>query len=339
MIIPSLFFVNKIFSPKINNLKNQNVVNFTSAKDCFVLSSKDNKQSFDPDFREFLYNDNSKIEKKFNSISKADLLEYVDFGIPLKYSRKNFLYDINSILQSSKNSSEIFNRLEVEPLYIDDKLVGWNGNFNLSSLDKNDKIQNRVLNCANEFFFKNSVQTKDKELNEALNLIIKNVPEFINVIGRAQHSTHGQTLDVHILSTLWALFQNYDFLNLAPQDKTKLKMALLLHDVAKKEGVVDSTHPYNSSIMAKEILEKKDINAEICEDICSLIKTHHWLADYNTGRLTPKETAELFKDKNTWNLAQIMTEADLKGGSPKIYSMFAPLLSPWRLENITKNFN
>ena len=82
------------------------------------------------------------------------------------------------------------------------------------------------------------------------------MPEFINVIGKQQHDTHHYSVDVHILTVLQEAMNNPEYKNLSNSDKTCLKFACLLHDIAKQEGITDDLHPEASALFARDIMRK-----------------------------------------------------------------------------------
>ncbi len=72
-------------------------------------------------------------------------------------------------------------------------------------------------------------------------------------------------------------FNGIFFLYLSELDKTCLKFAIIMHDIAKSEGVIDDAHPEMSALFARNILEKYQLPIEIKDRIFELIKYHHWL--------------------------------------------------------------
>ncbi len=244
--------------------------------------------------------------------------------------------DLNFLIRdcSYKNKKEIFELLEIAPIIKEGEIAGFNGIINLDNLDLKNRIENEIYNITNVFINENEVLTDNNEVNKILNSTIRAMPEFINIIGKKQHDKQIYTLDIHILTALSAVLSDKDFSQLKQNDKTALKFALLLHDIAKPEFVNDGTHPYKSSLYACRIIDKFPLKKEEKERICRIIKNHHWLADFNTHQKTPKEIALELNNINDWSIAKIMTKADLKAGGPKIYNAFISLVNDEKLKPI-----
>ncbi|MCD7878373.1 MAG: hypothetical protein LUG16_00385 [Candidatus Gastranaerophilales bacterium] len=177
-----------------------------------------------------------------------------------------------------------------------------------------------------------------------MNGLIKGMPEFINIIGKQQHSTHDSALDIHILRVLNGVMSNPKYESLPNSDKTILKLAVIMHDIAKPEGVNDANHPNTSALYADNIMQKYSFNAITKDRIYELIKNHHWLEHYNQGINDSKDTAALFRHKNDYLMSKIFCEADLKGISDYIYNLYSTLLSKENqtpveeeINNINKN--
>lgn len=74
------------------------------------------------------------------------------------------------------------------------------------------------------------------------------------IVGRNQHSAHDFKLDGHLLTAVEKLLQDPQYKNLSGKDRTNAAWATLLHDVGKKENMVDFDHNRSSVSMAWGIL-------------------------------------------------------------------------------------
>ena len=179
----------------------------------------------------------------------------------------------------------------------------------------------------NSFIKENKVSTGNQELDDTLNSLIEGMPEFVNVIGKQQHSTQALSVDAHILKVLQEAVNNENYDSLSDIDKTCLKFATVMHDIAKQEGVVDDAHPEASALYARNILEKYTFSDDVNDRIFELVKNHHWLEAYNKGEVTPDYAASLFRHKDDYSIAKIMAESDLKGVSEQFYEQFKSALN------------
>lgn len=261
---------------------------------CPVPQSKEETENIMQSF----FNNDPETEE---IIKNMDIEQYGKKGLPLKYSREEFIKDL------SKFDKDTIRKLSIEPIYENSKLIGYDGIIDLS--DKSSMAHN----IANDFINNNEIQTYDPETDEILNFLIKGMKEFINVIGKLQSHGHEYSLDIHTLKVLKEALNDEEYQKLSDYDKTCLKFVIILHDIAKHQNITDKIHPELSSIYAQSILEKYPLSDNIKQRVCKLIKNHHWLENYDKKIIDLNTVAEMFKDSNDFELAQIMTRADIKG--------------------------
>lgn len=274
----------------------------------------------------FFANNNSKLDEVF---ANANFTKYGKKGIPLEYSRNEFLTDLSNTLKNlpEEKQTQILNKMRIEAIKDDNgNITGYNGIISLSKLS-NEGIEADVLNLASKFIKNNSIKTGDKEQDKALNCLIEAMPEFINVIGKQQHSTQNLSLDAHILTVYKEAVNSEEFKTLSSTGKTCLKWAIILHDIAKSEEITDKNHPYVSSLYAKNILGKYNISNNMQNRICELIKNHHWLEEYANAITDTDKIAFYFRRDEDFTIAKIMTEADLKGVSKEFYETHSSVLN------------
>ena len=276
--------------------------------------------------RGFFANNNSSLD---NLLSTANFGQYGKEGLPLTYTRASFIKDLSESLKevSEEKQNDIIRKLGISLINdADGKVIGYNGIIDLSKLAE-EGIEGEILETATRFIKRNSIITGNKELDVALNSLIEGMPEFINVIGKQQHATQSLSVDVHILKVLQEAMSNEKYQNLSDLDKTCLKFATILHDIAKTEGVVDKSHPELSALYTRNVMEKYTFSKDINDRIFELVKNHHWLEDYNNGTESSDYIASLFRHKDDYTIAQIMAEADLKGVSDNFYELYSDALS------------
>lgn len=284
----------------------------------------------------FFSNNNPEVEK---AISTADFSQYGKEGVPLKYTRTEFLSDLSAEFTklSPKTQSEIAKKLGID--LIQDKegnITGYNGIIDLSKLSK-EGIEGDILLYATEFIKENSIETGNTELDYVLNSLIEGMPEFINIIGKQQHETHELSVDTHILSVLQNVINNPEYKNLSDIDKFCLKLATLLHDISKSEGIIDENHPEISALYARDILNKYNLPAETKNRIFELVENHHRLGEYYNGDISADEVAAMFRRTDDLSSAKILTEADLKCVSDEFYETYKISLDPSIQELISES--
>lgn len=250
------------------------------------------------------------------------LEKYGQKGIPLSYSRADFLRDLNSHLEKLKpeEQSEILSKLEIS-LTPDKK--GYDGLINFSMLNPKNPHEKQIQELCRKFLLDNKVVTGNAETDNFLNSIIKGMPEFVNLIGKRQHITHQYTLDCHTLKVLQEVISNPKFAELSNQDKMVTQLMVLFHDIGKLEGVVDKGHEKKSAIIANDIFQKIHLTDFIKRRIIELINNHNWLERLGTGKISPEQAAIIFRTPGDLKIAEIFAGADLKGVNPIFYERFA----------------
>lgn len=287
---------------------------------------KEDKELF---FKNFISNNSSWIE---NTIKNFDFKKYETTGLPLKYTRNNYLKDLNKTLSNynENKKAEIYKKLEIIPI---DNAKGYDGILTTENLDLDDELENKIYILTNLFIRNNEVITNDLKLNKIANSIIKAIPEYVNIIGKKQH--RNQTLDVHSFMVIQNTFRDEGYKTLSGKEKAILKFSALLHDIAKKENVIDKNHPKKSALYANCILGRFNFSNDFKNTIIDTIENHHWLEQYSKGILTADKLARKFRSEENFNLAKIMAKADLKGVGDDFYKYHKNTLS--RISPIISN--
>lgn len=252
----------------------------------------------------------NEMEKPQSCFLKADLTS-TSFEIKLDYPRSKFISDIKKSLLTCAPET----RAELENQH----------GFKLTEKDAFDTIEGyphvcafkdeKMNGCINSFFHNNKILVSTdcpQELCSCLNAITKTLPELLLLTGKTQHPTHNYTVDVHTLKVLQGAMSDKRYASLPDNDKTALKLAILMHDLTKKEGEIDKTHPECASKDAEKILQRFDLPTELKTQICLIIRNHDWLERYNKCITTAGEFAMLFKDGNNFLMACILAKADLQ---------------------------
>ena len=74
------------------------------------------------------------------------------------------------------------------------------------------------------------------------------------IVGRQQHQAHDSTVDVHLLDVVEKAGKDPRFEKLLPKDQVNTLWASFLHDVAKRENMVDYDHGWTSTSTAWGVL-------------------------------------------------------------------------------------
>lgn len=74
------------------------------------------------------------------------------------------------------------------------------------------------------------------------------------IVGRKQHQVHDNTVDTHLLDVMEKAGKDPRFNHLLPQDQTNALWASFLHDVSKRENMVDLDHGWTSTSTAWGVL-------------------------------------------------------------------------------------
>ncbi len=278
-----------------------------------ILASKDNAFS---DFESVL-------------VDAIPMLEKLMDGIPLEYSRKEFISDLQNAIGDIEENKNIFQKIGINEVlaYEDLQLYGFNGILSASNLDLSDEKEKEVYEIVSRFLYQNSAKTGNDKLDNYLNTIFAAIPEFLSVVQKTQHKTQKYSMDVHMLLVMAYSIKNPMYMELKQNEKSYLKFATLLHDIAKKEEIVDSGHQYLSSEYIDSIAKKFFSHPEIKNRVAEFVCSHHWLAAYNTGESDAVETAYQFRKDDNFKMAQIMARADLKAVREEFYDLYSAALN------------
>ena len=264
--------------------------------------------------REFLVTTLSNNNAKANKVFKEfDFAKYGTDGLPLKYSRKDFMNNVEDILNDlpTQDRVEILSHYGIENDNFDgllnnrpfEDLSGYSPEFKNAA----KKVQSEI----DKFTTKNEVDIPDKEVKEILDGLIKGLPEFTSIVGKQQHRTHAYSVDIHMLKVLQDAMNSPAYSKLSDKSKTVLKFAAILHDVGKAAGVVDSNHFRTSANYMSSILDKFNLPTEMKHQIIDAVDNHHWFGDFNTDKLSAQDVAAKCRRSGDLDVYKILAKADL----------------------------
>ncbi len=244
-------------------------------------------------------------------------IESFDFKPGLKYSRADFISDIIRII-SHYDTNVQTDMTGFFGFVIEKNAEGKNtikGYPSVVNLDRDDITPDavKIFDCVKRFTLDNEVVVyNNKAMAKYLNVIVKALPEFLTLIDKVQHKTHSYSVDVHTLKVLQGVMQNPKYTSLPEEDRRVLQIAVLLHDITKKEGEIDKSHPSCGAKDTGFILNKFGMTSDLRKRICLIIKNHDWLERYNKGITSAEDFADELKNGNDFLMLAIMAKADLK---------------------------
>ena len=256
-----------------------------------------------------------------NIFKTHDFSQYGKEGIPLKYTRKDFCKNINTIIstltEEEQNAVLKHFGLKRGQRY-SDGTANFDGILNNKEFGGNNtrtevqEAAQRISEEIEKFTVKNETLFEDAELKKLFDAVIKGLPEFTGVVGKEQHNTHEYSVDIHTLKVLQSAMNNPLYSTLSNKDKTVLKMSVLFHDLGKPGGRIDNTHANTSAYYADGILEKIKLPSEVKDRITDIIQNHHWFGKYNMGLLSVEDAAVRCRRPEDFKIYQIMAKADFE---------------------------
>ncbi len=241
--------------------------------------------------KNILANNNKNAE---NILKNFDFAQYSKEGLPLKYSRKDFIAKIEDLIKdlSAKEQDVVLQNFGL--IRGHDGFDGLLTNKTFENKNVSQEAQNAALKISKEielFTSENEVITGNNEADEILNGLIKGFPEFAFIVGKKQHGSHSYSLDIHTLKVLQSIMNSPLYDGLSDETKIVLKMSALLHDLGKKGGIKDDGHYILSSAYASAILQKFPFSEDLQRRVVEIVENHHWFESYNENRLKPYEIA------------------------------------------------
>lgn len=261
-----------------------------------------------------LYAALQELAKSDGEFLNADI-ESENFSIKLYYERKEFISDIKKALslfdENKQNDITGFFGFVLEQHQDFTSLRGYPS---IENIDHDEIVAySNIYHYVKRFVSQNKIYIESyPNISKCLSIIAEIFPELYTIAGKIQHHTHSYSVDIHTLKVLQGVLLNPAFKKLPENDKYAIEIAVLMHDITKKEGEIDKSHPACSAKDAYFILNKIEIPENEKIKICNLIKNHDWLERYNKGITSAKEFAQTLKEGNNFEMLCIIAEADLK---------------------------
>lgn len=254
-------------------------------------------------------NDVIQSTKSDEILKKHDFTQYGKKGIPLKYSRKDFVSDINKTLRFSHDKNRELDQYNLRQGFEDIDGIGL-----INPMASNTKL-GEVLTK----YYNNETTIKDEKVNSVMNKIVKGMPEFAMTIGKEQHGTHLYSVDIHTLEVLQKSLNHPDYEGLSDEGKEVLKLSVLMHDFGKNGKVITTGHAKQSKIDAENVLKNYDLKQDIKDRVINQVENHHWFENYNKGITNADDVKNIFKNPEDLKIAKIMAKGDLESISPDFH--------------------
>ncbi len=305
----------RYFDSKINNLKMaiglyKNNISTPAEKQKLFITN-------------ILANNNPDTEKVLKNF---DFTQYQKEGIPLKYSRDNFVAKINNLIKELPLQEQEIILQNFGLIHGHDDFDGLLTNKSLENNSVSEKAQNIAKKIQKEielFTHENEVITGNEKADKILTGLVQGLPEFAFFVGKKQHSTHIYSVDIHTLKVLQSVINHPHYSELSDNGKTILKMSVLMHDFGKKGGVRDAGHASLSSAYATAILQKFSFSDELKNRITDVIENHHWFEKYNQGITKAHDVAALCRNPEDFLIYSMFAKADFESVKPDFHIRYS----------------
>ncbi len=245
-------------------------------------------------------------------LTSTDFTRFEKQGLPLEYSRKEFLDDLTSefALLSEDEQNKITDKMEILPVKDSDgNIIGYDGIINLLKLS-NSGAEGKILSLAQKFIKDNRVLTGECRTDRAMNALIGGMPEFINIIGKKQQNSQTPSSDIHALTLLQNAMKDTNFQSLSNKDKMCLKFAAIFLDIAKSENYEDKTQSDISALYARNIMEKYPFSESMKDRIFEIVREYGYFISNDRENVSVSHIASSFRRKNDYAIAKIIAKAD-----------------------------
>ena len=258
--------------------------------------------------KSIIANNNKQAENILSSEAfESYINEYSSSGLPLDYSRSEFIADLNKVLAELEpaDRQEVLQQLNIK--ITEESFSGFVKPNELKidkfSPDTQSKVA-KIAEIANKFVYGNSVKCDDTEIKTILDDLVQGFPEFVSIVGK-RNSVSNNTLDIHILKVLNKAIKDPDYSSfLSDADKTVLQFSILLAEFGKQEGIIDNGETERqSAIYANSILDKFTLSQEIKERIINIIR------HYNFNTEDPKAFGLYFRTAGDVTVAKIIAKS------------------------------
>ena len=265
------------------------------------------------------------VEKAFK---KFDFAQFEKNGLPLKYTRDEFCANLDNLLKDLQPQEQ---EIVLKHFGLVQGVGGYEGLLNNEDFGNNPfsgeitEVAGKVKKEIDKFIYDNEIMVDDLAVKKQLDALIKGFPQFLFNVGKKQHGTHIYSVDIHSLVALQKALNNPLYEELDDASKTVLKISVILHDIGKRGGVVDSGHAHKSSEYVRSVINNIKVSDDIKQRVVEIIDNHHWFESY----------CELYNTKNTYEAAKDVLKKFQNPSDLKILQIFAKA----DFESVSKSFH
>ena len=221
---------NNIESGKLANIK-EIAPFFPTTSDDYIIKIKKVAESLNIQVDKLPLEQQMKFDNSINSLSgdikEMNLSDLSD--INLKYSQKDFLSDINELLNDLPKEEQLKLQNKFGFKIVDGKLTGYPKTVkDIGSIAfENKELLNKINEKVNSFSNNNALTVKDNpQLNSLLNDLLSNCPEILNQID-------GSADFANTIKRLQTIVKREDFKTLSEPDKKIMLLAALVENTDK----------------------------------------------------------------------------------------------------------
>lgn len=251
-----------------------------------------------------------------NILSSFNFARYEDYGIPLKYSRRKFVREVQASIGNLHDTKQN-SLLEKFGLYKGPKDI--EGVPIIPKEIENTPEFLSIARSINNLTVGNEMETRHRHVKPLIDTILNGFPEFTSIIGKKQHGTHIYSVDIHSLKLLQSAMQNPKYEKLSDDSKAVLKFTTLLHDFGKQGGVITPGHAAQSKVYAEKILTDFPLPDTLKQRILLHVENHHWFENYNRGFISADDVCNIYNTKEDLEIAKILAKGDFENVNPEFH--------------------
>lgn len=242
--------------------------------------------------------------------------QYGKNGIPLKYSRNQFIQDIDDTIKAlpKQQQDDILKQFNLTKSSYD-----INGIPTLTGNIDNSPESQKIKTLIENFYKQNETTITDPKAKKAFDTVIKGFPEFNMTIRKLQHGTHIYSVDIHSLKVLQKAMNHPSYKALSDESKEVIKLTALVHDFGKKGKVITTGHAAISKKDVELFIDSYNLPKNIKDRVLNQVENHHWFEQYNKGIIDEQGVVNIFKTPEDLEIAKILAKGDFESVNPTFH--------------------
>lgn len=234
-----------------------------------------------------------------SALMKAD----ISGGIDLKYTRNEFVKDINKLLENH-NDTDKDKILNAYGLTLkNNEIEGIPHKIKSTPPKEMQQINERMNHLIDKFITNNEVSHNDPSTRKFFNALVKNFPEFNMLIGKIDKN--GERIDIKTLKTLKTLISNNQYKELSDKNKFIAKFIILLNSMNEIDSNPEISENWFSipidyvfipmcnyykkiTTITKDIINRANISKSDAQKIRNIQRYMGWSNEYFNGQVGEK---------------------------------------------------